>query len=253
MLFEHPMIAFAKNGYKKNVEEAKEYSQMAYLPQLHRKKFISRMEQNRKTFTDFQSETILLFLRTFITCWLDFNIPPHDKKKMDIVAHIARFTSSKSELAAFFKCQKQGKLMSIVRDPFTWYASASKYSTEYADCEKAIRIWVKCLENTTEAAEAMPDRVLMLDFRDLLMNTRDTMGAVSKFLGIPQCMNLTPTFNGSPITSNSSFVSVKGVVSQAPLARHLELSSAELELIQRADNLYKKAISHINNQKYMAS
>ena len=53
----------------------------------------------------------------------------------------------------FFAAYPDGLLVSIVRDPRGWYASARRHRKYYADLEEALGLWRASTESALEAAE----------------------------------------------------------------------------------------------------
>src|SRR5690606_5622677 len=115
----------------------------------------------------------------------------------------------------FFTDYPDGHLISIIRDPWSWFASASRHGYG-ADPEIALQPWQASAEAAMQAAERAPDKVTVLLFDDLVHRTRDVMTMLCGRLGIDfhDCL-LEPTFNGMPMLSNSSHRSVTGVDADA--------------------------------------
>ena len=71
----------------------------------------------------------------------------------------------------YFAAYPDGLLVSVVRDPRGWYASARGHRKYYADLEEAIGLWRASTEAAIEAAARWPDRVAVLSYEELLEDT----------------------------------------------------------------------------------
>ena len=98
---------------------------------------------------------------------------------------------------AFFAAYPDGKLVSIVRDPRAWYASARRQRQRDADPEVGIERWRRSAERTLEAIELHGDRVVAAHVRAARARTEATMRALADRIGISMSPTLlVPTFNG---------------------------------------------------------
>jgi hypothetical protein len=139
-----------------------------------------------------------------------------------------------------------GRVVSLVRDPWSWYASARRFNPKrYAGVEDALDRWAEATESALAWHEREPDRTVVVAFRDLLAEPEAALRALGTWLGIEQVpAMLEPTFNGLPISPNSSFRTAGAPVSTEPLERgRRELSAADTALIEaRAWSLYERAL-----------
>ena len=107
-----------------------------------------------------------------------------------------------------------GRGISIVRDPWSWYASARRWEPQWQDREVALEHWRRTSEGAlkwrTERKHAARDHgVAIISFDALLRDTETTMRRLAAWLGIefrPELLE--PTFNGRPIRANTSFSDV---------------------------------------------
>ena len=139
-----------------------------------------------------------------------------------------------------------GRVISLVRDPWSWYASARRFNPErYPSLEEALAQWAEATESSLAWHEEEPDRIVIVSFRDLLAAPEATMRSLAAWLGIDFVPTMRePTFNGLPIAPNSSFRPADAPVSTEPLERgRRELSAEDSALVDaRAAELYERAL-----------
>jgi hypothetical protein len=117
-----------------------------------------------------------------------------------------------TSLAGFWDDYPDGHLISIVRDPVDWYASARRHHADYADLERALGLWQSSAEHALGARDLRQEQVTIVLFRDLVENTAKAMDYICSAVGLASEPSLlTPTYNGRPVLSNSSFQPHGGV------------------------------------------
>jgi hypothetical protein len=133
----------------------------------------------------------------------------------------------------FCKIYPDGKIISIVRDPKNWFPSASLHRPDdYRDLSKALDQWKDSVRATIRNKEALRENVCIIRFEDLIANTEAVMMHLSDFLSIEyNTILLAPTYNGSPISANTSFELEKSKIIESTLYRYKTLRSEELEMI----------------------
>jgi hypothetical protein len=161
------------------------------------------------------------YMTSLFNAWLD-NQNLRGAEKRWVVAFSPRraWGDGREKL---FELYPDGRLISILRDPLSWFSSAQGRDPE-ADPEALLELWKRSAREMIEAKGRYGDRVLIVRFDDLVRETEKTMRALAKFLGIDYDPVLTtPTFNGYPVGANSSYeVRSTGVVSD-PVERYKEL------------------------------
>jgi sulfotransferase family protein len=177
------------------------------------------------------------YLTAYFNSWLD-NANLRSGPKRWVVG----FEPGDLPRDALAEVYPDGRVISLVRDPWSWYASARRFNPKrYAEREDAIRQWCE----TTEAALG-DDRVTLLAFRDLVSEPEATMRTLAAWLGIEFAPSmLEPTFNGLPIGPNSSFAPTGAPVSVEPLERgRRELSPEDAAYVdEHAAELYERALA----------
>ncbi len=136
-----------------------------------------------------------------------------------------------------------GRTLSIVRDPWSWYASARRWEPRWRDRRYALDHWCRVGQGTLKWRKKSQGAFLTLSFEDLLARTEETMRRVAAWLGIAFVPGLlVPTFNGRPIGANTSFADVSTEVSTKPLERaRQELDDDDMRYVtERAGRLYER-------------
>jgi FkbM family methyltransferase len=148
-------------------------------------------------------------------------------------------------LDAFFSAYPDGRLISILRDPWSWYASANARQPDMPpEGQRLIALWQQSARETMRARQEYGDLVRVVRFDDLLRSTKPTMQSLAEFLGVDWRPSLLkPTFNGWPMGANSSHsYSTSGLITD-PLTRYRSLlSEDELAAISEGcGELYEQA------------
>jgi hypothetical protein len=137
--------------------------------------------------------------------------------------------------AGFFRDYPDGRMISLVRDPRSWWASTKSHNPERKrELGEALALWQA---SSAAVGELMRDRAgsfLPLIFEAIVGNPEPEMRKVARFLGIEfHPALLEPTYLGTPVLPNSTFqVKNKGIDKGAG-ARHAHLEPAELAVIER--------------------
>lgn len=227
-LFEKPVLRSFYEGYTKygkGIEEDLEVFPFIFLPSLQ-KAIFDDCVANRQIRT--QRDVFDCYMTSYFNAWLD-NHNLYGKDKRIITAFVPRMGMDEANLERFFVTYPDGKLISLIRDPKSWWVSARKHKPEvYGDLETAIGLWTESTRSIVAARRRYRERVLALRFEDLVTNTEAVMRRVADFVGIDFLPGLLmPTFNGFPIKADSSYkVSGYGVIKD-PVVRHKQLLTAE--------------------------
>jgi hypothetical protein len=148
-------------------------------------------------------------------------------------------------LDRFFSIYPDGRLISILRDPLSWFTSA-KGRAPGSEPGTLLDIWQRSAREMLEARRRFGAQVAVVRFDELVLDTPGVMRRLADWLGIEFDERLlTPTFNGYPVGPNSSFeTSETGVVS-APVERYRELLTDEQQehIRRECDELYREALA----------
>mgnify|MGYP003700682935 CR=1 FL=1 len=160
----------------------------------------------------------------FFNCWID-NQTFYAPEKKFVVAFTPRVNLAPENHTRYWSCYPEGYWITVVRDPASWYASARKHSGRYGKFDEAMSVWRHSMEASLELKRLYGERVILLSFANLLERTEDCMRGICERTGLDWSpILLTPTFNGMPVVSNSSFSGSKGIdTSAAKRSAHEDL------------------------------
>ncbi len=183
------------------------------------------------------------FFTSFFNAWLD-NQGLYSEPKRLVTAFAPRLAHRPAAVERLFAAYPDGFLVSIVREPRAWFASARLQKSRYSDVEHAITRWRVSAEGALDARDRFGDRVVLLTYEDLVMHTEQTMEDLAARLGISMSPALLiPTFNGRPIRANSSYaVEGYGILRNRTEAYRDSLDAATLARVHAlAGDVYERA------------
>jgi hypothetical protein len=124
-----------------------------------------------------------------------------------------------------------GRIISILRDPRAWYASASSFRERYGDFDEAMPLWMRGADEIQAAKAEAPGSVLVLTYEALVDDPAAVMRSAAAWLDLTwDPVLLEPTFNRQPIVANSSFgMRQPGVSGESKERWRTELSAEVLE------------------------
>ncbi len=244
-LYERPVELHLEQGYVKEKEARNEPDHEAFpfvfLPQLQRQIFEACVDAWAPA-----SERDILdcYFTSYFNAWLD-NQNLYSGPKRAVTGFTPRLAMEGDNVARFFSAYPDGALVSIIRDPRGWYASASRYRKSlYEDLDEAIGLWARSAEAALDARARFGERVILLTYEDLVLETDETMRWVAERLGIAMTpVLLVPTFNGQPVRANSSTRIVRhGIVAErADAYRHALDGTTAARIEEQAGDLYARA------------
>jgi hypothetical protein len=181
------------------------------------------------------------YLTAYLNAWRGYRNLAGGKRW--VVAFEPAVARSLRRREAFLTTYPDGRVVSIVRDPWSWYASARRWEPRWRERERALDHWCRVAGGTLKWLRLGEGRVRLLTFEALLTRTEQTMRQLAGWLGIefrPELLR--PTFNGEPTVANSSFADVALDVSARPLERARgQLSADDAAYIEaRAGELYAR-------------
>jgi hypothetical protein len=185
------------------------------------------------------------YFTSYFNAWVDYrNLETGPKRwVVGFEPGLARSIGRRNAVTALYP---DGRVISIVRDPWSWYASARRWEPRWQDREAAVDHWLAAGRGALKWRKQSSKRAIrLLRFDRLLAQTEDTMRRIAVWLGIEFVAELLePTFNGRPIRANSSFADVSTGVSMQPLDRARgELGPDDVAYIdRRAGELYEQLL-----------
>ena len=189
------------------------------------------------------------YLTAFFSAWLDYgNLTGTKRWVIAFEPAVARGAARRTRVRRLYP---DGRVISVIRDPWSWYASASRWEPRWRDREQALEHWCRVADGTRSWKRSMGADLRLIRFEDLLLRTEETMRALAEWLEIEFAPSLLhPTFNGLPIQANTSFADVATEVSAKPLERaRAQLSEDDMTYIQAtAGKLYKRLLLRARKQ-----
>ena len=180
-------------------------------------------QERRHTFTFVESEQRSCFLelvqsrsvtrpRDILDCWFTSFFASWREwqptgREIAITGFMPRTVMRSDNIERFRKDYPDGKLITIVRDPRSWYASSrlAHYRSD-EEMPEAVDAWTSYARRAAQLLETRVPWALGLTFDDLVLDPERTMRRVASFVGIEfdPCL-LQPSYAGRPILPNSSF------------------------------------------------
>jgi hypothetical protein len=214
-------------------------------PAFQRRLFLD--EVDRRTPITSSREILDCYMTSLFNGWLDNqNLRGADKRW--VVAFSPRRAWGE-RLDESFELYPDGRLISILRDPLSWYTSAEGRSLD-PDPDALVQLWKRSVAEMMEAARRHGDRVAIVRFEGLVLDTDTTMRSLAAFLNIDFDPQLTvPTFNRHPTGPNSSYDINSTALVTDPVERYKEVLSKERQQFVRREcgELYEEALAFLSD------
>jgi hypothetical protein len=186
------------------------------------------------------------YMTSLFNAWIDYQNLTGWQKKW-VVAFSPRRAWG-AGLTRFFKLYPDGRLISILRDPLSWYTSEQGRNPGPVTVGR-VAGWTKSTQQMRRAAEEHRKQLFIVRFDELVLDTAGVMGRLAAFLDIEfDPILTTPTFNRYPVGANSSFgVGRTGVVTD-PVERYKRVLSEEQQKLIRDEcwDLYEAVLELAN-------
>jgi hypothetical protein len=205
LLFEPYAWKHARRGYRKPAgvrpQGDVDVFPFLFLPSLQRRLFDQRLADRQASS---RRDVLDAYFTSYFNAWVD-NQTLYAEPKRIVAAFAPDLHVKPASLEGFFEDYPDGTLVSIVRDPRAWYASARGQKQQYSTVERALKKWRRSTEATLAAHAERPERVAVVTYETLVHDTEPTMRLLAERVGISMRPELlVPTFNGRPIRANSS-------------------------------------------------
>ena len=209
-----------------------------FLPGLQKRIFDQCVAQTR---VERERDVLDCYFTSYFNAWLD-NQNLYSTPKRVVTAFAPEMNLRRTSRDSLFAAYPDGTLVSIVREPRAWYASARAQGGRDKDVEVGMERWRRNVERTLEAIELYGDRAVALTYEDLVLETEPTMMRLADRIGISMSPSLLePTFNGRPIRANSLEQVGHGVVSERIRAYKHTLDAATTARVDElAGDLYER-------------
>lgn len=228
VLFEDMVTQHLNEGYKKSKKHNETFP-FIFLPGLQREIFLKCIRTKKSANL---RDVLDAYMTSYFGAWI--NNQNISGKKKTITAFTPRLDMYEESIASFFEVYPDGRLISIIRNPKNWYPSAARHGKKrYGEIKKALTQWNDSANAMIRNRDRYNDRFCIIKFEDLVNHTRAVMHYLAEFLEIQfDEILLIPTFNKSPIKSNTSFQSDKYGIIKETLSRYKTLDSEELKIIE---------------------
>jgi hypothetical protein len=196
-------------------------------PALVRKLFVASFPERRG-----DRETLDAYFSAYFSAWRGLAHRPMPPRW--VIGFEPGAIGDENRMSRFDANYPDGRVISVLRDPWSWFVSARRWSLRFAHIDVALTRWRRTVECALAYRRRHPERIALVAFNDLLLDTRGVMGRLCAFLDIPfDEVVVTPTLNGSPSDDNSSFGGGDGGISRDPVTnRRAQLSDDEVAVIE---------------------
>jgi hypothetical protein len=224
------VIEHSAKGYQKGNEDPETFP-FILVPSLQKAFFLKYLDS-------IQSITLRAVFDAYMTsyfgAWISNQNANGPKKFVSIFT--PGLSTQASNMEIFFDIYPDGRLISLVRDPKSWFSSALEHLPEiYADLENALSRWNQSAQAQLRNKEKYGDRVCIITFEDLVSQTEAVMHYLAEFLGIQfDKILLAPTFNKFTIKAHADLkVENQGIVNRRP-SKQATLSEQEFSRIEES-------------------
>jgi len=196
-----------------------------------------------------QREILNWHMTTYFNGWLGY--PLSGSRRRLVFAFVPRLISHAESVVGYFKDYPGGRLISLVRDPVSWYASAHALNrVTYPDPVSAAEHWIASTNGMLREKEQRADRVRLVKFEHLIERPEHEARRLCEFLGIGfDPMVLTPTYMGRPIAASSSFRLDGHGVLKDPADRRRQVSEKDTAaIVALTSALYADAVEAVESQ-----
>lgn len=209
-------------------------------PAFQRQIFLQEIER-RSPITS-ERQILDAYMTSLFNAWLDNqNLRGPEKRWVAAFSPRRAWGEGREKL---FELYPDGRLISILRDPLSWYTSEQARIKEPVTVDR-VAGWQKSAQQMRRGAETYPRRVFIVRFDELVLDTPGTMSRLADFLDIDfDPILATPTFNRYPVGANSSYgVKRTGVVSD-PVERYKRVLPADQQKLIRDEcwGLYEEVL-----------
>jgi len=137
--------------------------------------------------------------------WLNYQ--NHSQHKKFVTGLAPELVTLKENMEVFFDIFPYGRFIYIVANPQNWYGSVLREEPgRYSDVKWSMMLWKESLHSALWLKKRFVGRTCLIRVEDLVTNTEAVMRYLADFLGLRyDPVLLIPTFNGYPISTDSSF------------------------------------------------
>ncbi len=183
------------------------------------------------------------FLTSYFESWTNYS--NRGGQKRWVTGFTPRLFMSTKPVRAFSEIYPDGRMISLIRDPASWYASARIWSREWADMEAATAYWTRAATASVKWKRELKERMLIVSFDRIVNDAEKEMSRIASWLNIEydDCL-VQPTFNGEPIKPNSSYpVDSTGVIAEPAGRADLLTRSERARIDELTGTLYRQLVA----------
>ena len=199
-LFEDIAGEYNREGYKKERED-KETFPFVFISSLQREIFLRHLDSVQSTT---MRDILDGYMTSYFGAWL--NNQNYSGSKKVITAYAPRLGIMQENVKSFFEVYPDGRLISVIRDPKSWFQSVKKrWPGRYTDVGQAASDWYRSARAMLWNKQQYGDSVCLIQLEDLIGRTEAVMHILAELLDIEfDDILLTPTFNKFPVKANMS-------------------------------------------------
>lgn len=184
----------------------------------------------------------MLIFTAFFSAWSNYL---KTGKEIVITGFTPRVVMLEQSRRLFFEDYPDGKMICVIRDPESWYASTSRHNKYHRELDFALDEWILSVNSAlTVFKEYGADKALLLSYSSLLTEPMAQMKRVSEFVGIDYSdILINPTFLGQPLRPNSSYAVDTIGINPKMLDHKERLETKTREIIKgKTAEVYSEAI-----------
>jgi len=213
-------------------------------------------EEQQARFLELVASRPIARSRDVLDCWFtSFFASWRDReptgREVAITGFMPRVATSRESVDRFAADYPDGGLVTILRDPRSWFASSQVVHFKKPESIiEAAAEWLDWGRRFEELLEAAPVRTHGVLFDDLVLEPEPTMRRIADFAGIEfDAVLLRPTYAGRPVLPNSSFaVSDYGINPEMAKERKIP-GEARRELEAEAVPLYERLAERLHGDR----
>jgi Sulfotransferase family len=203
-----------------------------------------------------QREILDAYFTSYFSAWLDFG--NRSGRKRYVTGFVPDLALDQASVDRFFQTYPDGKLISLVRDPVSWFVSCQSHFRARARAsllkseQELIGEWRSGVSAAIRNRARYGASILVYRYEDLVSSPELVMRSIADELKIKfSPVLLTPTFNGMPIGPNSALAIAEGAqrgrISTTPLVRGAALDDATTVAIRAATDDLLAAVQPLVN------
>ena len=229
ILFENSVFEYAQNGYFRREGET-ETVPFTFLPSLQKEIFLKYVDSIQSVTP---RDVFDSYMTSYFGAWLN-NQNGNGPKKF-VTAYGPGLSMLKENMEFFFEVYPDGRLISVVRDPRSWFISAQRHEPEkYGDLKLALNQWEEGALAMLRNKDRYGDRVCIIKFEDLFNKTNAVMHYLADFLEVKfDDALLVPTFNTFELKGHTTLQSRSHGNLDGPGQEDRQLTSRQKDIIER--------------------